>query len=35
MNIEFLSHITALVGVILLSGFTIYKYMKQNRDYKF
>lgn len=35
MNIQLLSQITALVGFLFLSGFCIYKYTKQNHDYKF
>lgn len=35
MNIQLLSQITALIGFLLLSGFCIYKYTKQNHDFKF
>ncbi len=34
MDYNLLSQLTALVGFIIISGFVIYKYNKQNKDFK-
>lgn len=34
MDIHTLSQITALVFFVFISSFAVYKYTKQNRDYK-
>lgn len=34
MNLDLLSQITALVGFLIISIFVIYKYNKQNKDFK-
>lgn len=34
MSIQLISQITALIGLLFISGFCIYKYTKQNRDFK-
>ena len=34
MNIHTLSEWTALISFIIIAGFCIYKYTKQNHDYK-
>ena len=34
MNIQTLSHITAIISIIVFFGFCTYKYTKQNHDYK-
>lgn len=34
MDLHTLSQITATVGFIFILSFSIYKYTKQNRDYK-
>ncbi len=34
MNIQTLSHITAIISIVVFFGFCAYKYTKQNHDYK-
>ncbi len=34
MDIHTLSEWTALISFVLISAFAVYKYTKQNRDYK-
>lgn len=34
MDYNTLSQLTALIGFLLISGFVIYKYNKQNHEFK-
>lgn len=34
MDFNILSQLTALIGFLVISGFVIYKYNKQNREFK-
>lgn len=33
MNLDLLGQITGLAGFIILTGFAIYKYTKQNKEF--